>query len=56
MPKDPLKHRLNGDITIPEYKKFFKEARKREWSDKKLTEQIIKWWLQSEEKPLLKKG
>lgn len=55
MPLDPRKHRLNADITKAEYKQFFLEARKKEWSDKKLAEQIIKWWLESPDKPLPKK-
>jgi hypothetical protein len=50
MPKNPIKKRINPDLTPEEYEPFHKEAVRRYWSDKRLCEYVIRSFLKLKNK------
>jgi hypothetical protein len=43
---DPSKKKVEAHLTKEEYAAFKKVANERQWSDKKLNENIIRWYLE----------
>jgi len=50
MPRNPDKRMVHAQLTADEYKVFRNEAERREWSDMKLAEVIIRAFVRSEKK------